>query len=104
MANEPDRGRTARTRITVETETLLVVRQSKAALAWCPECGAEVNAIALDSVRQMLAGTSRQERLGSGKVHSWQAANGPVQICVPSLLHYFDSAEVPKPGLKKERT
>ena len=35
------------TRITVETESLMVVRRAKAVVAWCPDCHAEVDVITL---------------------------------------------------------
>ena len=36
------------TRITVETETLMIIRRAKVALAWCPKCRTEVEVITLD--------------------------------------------------------
>jgi hypothetical protein len=83
------------TKITIETETLVIVRRAKVTRGWCPDCRAEVDVIALESntlVESSITGRI-QERLGTGKVHSWQPANGPVQICFPSLLGCFESAE-----------
>jgi hypothetical protein len=48
--NEMAQAATAKTtRITVETENLMVIRRAKADLAWCPECRAEVDVITLDN-------------------------------------------------------
>ena len=83
------------TKITVETETLMVVRQAKATRGWCPECRAEVDLITLDD--NTLADTSAtvhtQDCFVAGKVHFWQTADGPTQICLTSLLRCFESAE-----------
>jgi hypothetical protein len=76
------------TRITVETDTFLVVRRAKASLAWCPECGAEVDAITLtpESFEEPTTATQVEQWLGTGRLHLWHTSGGAVQICVPSLL------------------
>ncbi|HYL63428.1 MAG TPA: hypothetical protein VE077_12485 [Candidatus Methylomirabilis sp.] len=82
---------TKTTRITVETETLLVVRRAKAALAWCPDCRAEVDVITLDDSRLTdPAAAQLRQWLEAGKLHLWQPAIGPAQICVTSLLQCVD--------------
>jgi hypothetical protein len=84
---------TARTtRITVETETLLVIRRAKSDLAWCPECRAEVDAITLDndSLAEPVTAAQIQEWLGISKLHFWRPANGPSQICLPSLFRCLE--------------
>ena len=84
------------TRIIVETETLMLVRRAKATLAWCPDCRAEVDVIALDndSLAEPLGPAQIQEWLGTGKLHLWQPATGPAQICLTSLLQCFESEKV----------
>ena len=79
------------TRITVETETLIVVRRAKATLAWCPDCRAEVDVITLDhdSLTEPSTAAQIHEWHATGKLHFWQSANGPAQICVTSLLQCF---------------
>ena len=79
------------TRITLETETLIVVRRAKATLAWCPDCRAEVDVITLDSHSLIEPATAAQihEWRATGKLHLWQPANGSAQICVTSLLQCF---------------
>ena len=76
------------TRITVETDTFLVVRRAKAALAWCPDCQAEVDILTLtpDSFAEPVIAAQIQQWLGTGKLHLWHNAEGAVQICLPSLL------------------
>ena len=76
------------TRITVETDTVLVVRRATAARAWCPKCAAEVDAITLTPESLSEAATANQLAvwLDTGRLHVWHKAEGAVQICVPSLL------------------
>jgi hypothetical protein len=79
------------TRITVETETLVIVRHARAAVSWCPGCRAEVDVVTLDSDSLMEPATAAQIRewQATGKLHLSQPANGPIQICVSSLLQCF---------------
>jgi hypothetical protein len=37
-----------------------------------------------------------QEWRGTGKLHSWQTANGPTQICLTSLFRCFELEQVQK--------
>lgn len=76
------------TTITVETNTFLVVRRAKAGLAWCPECGAEVDAITLtaEGFAEPETTTQVEQWLSTGRLHLWRTSEGAVQICVPSLL------------------
>jgi hypothetical protein len=48
------------TRITVETETLMIIRRAKVALAWCPECLTEVEVIMLDGISLAEPFTAKQ--------------------------------------------
>ena len=84
------------TRITVETETLMIVHRAIAALAWCPDCGAAVDVIALDndSLAEPSTAAQIQDWLGTGRLHLWQPATGPAQICVTSLLQCFELEDV----------
>ena len=76
------------TRITVETERLIVVRRAKATLAWCPDCRAEVDVITLDHDSFIEPATAAQIDAwqSTGKLHLWQPAHGLARICVTSLL------------------
>ena len=93
-----------RTRITVETETLLIVRRAKAAVAWCPDCRAEVDVITLDDDRLMDATAAAHLRkwLDAGRLHLWQPAIGSAQICVSSLLQCVDFDYVAGSSLSRE--
>ena len=76
------------TRITIETETFIVVRRAKATVAWCPECVAEVDVITLarDSAAEPATSAELQRWMSTGKLHLWHSPEGTVHICVNSLL------------------
>lgn len=79
------------TRITVETEMLLIIRRAKAVSGWCPGCRAEVDVIALDdNLPEPVTAAQIQEWLGTSELHFWQTADGPTQICLPSLFQCFE--------------
>ena len=81
------------TRITIETESVLFVRQGRTVVAWCPECQAEVEVMLLgngQSAAQLLSG------LGGVSLHVWTPAEGETQVCLPSLLACGPSNEVTK--------
>ena len=84
------------TRITVETETLMIIRRAKVALAWCPECFTEVEVITLDSDSLADPFTAEQIRewIKTGRLHFWQTVHGPTHICVASLLHCLELEDV----------
>jgi len=75
-------------RITVETDTLLVVHRANAVSTWCPRCGSKVDAITLtpDSFAEPAAAAEMQQWLAAGKLHLWHSQEGAVQVCVNSLL------------------
>jgi hypothetical protein len=79
------------TRITVETESLIIIRRAKVRFSICPVCGAEVEIIALDdgSFAEPATAVQVREWLAAGRLHRWQTADGQTRICVPSLLHCF---------------
>jgi hypothetical protein len=79
------------TKITIETEGLLVVHQGRTTVTWCPGCKAEVEVILLAddrAVGQLLSG------LPEGTLHVWSPPEGPVQVCLPSLLLRSPSNDV----------
>ena len=83
------------TRITIETETLMIVRRAKTALDWCPDCHAEVDVITLDNdnLTEPITAAQIQEWLATGKLHLWQMPHGATRICVISLLQCFGLEE-----------
>ena len=83
------------TRITIETESLLVVHRGKTIVTWCPACCAEVEAMTLegDSLGEGIPSALLRDWLATGKLHLWGPDGGPIQICLPSLLQCFESED-----------
>ena len=94
---------TRTTKVTIETEGLLVVRQSRTVVAWCSECQAEVEVMLCEdtSVAQLLGGVCAET------LHISRPDGSATQICLPSLLQLSHSSQaqqinIPKRTLTKE--
>lgn len=76
------------TKITVETDSLLILRGRNSKRAWCPRCAAEGEMIALENagVISNLDRPALEEWLNSEALHRLQAADGSSLICLNSLL------------------
>jgi hypothetical protein len=76
------------TRITIEADSLLILRGRNSTRAWCPLCAAEVEMIALGNaaIVSNLEQPAVEEWLNSGDLHRSEAADGSAQICLNSLL------------------
>lgn len=89
----PERDMAAkRTRITVERDTIMLVRHARAERAWCPICRDEVDVMALGSeaLAELLAANEVQGWIAAGRLHVSREPNAPVRICLPSLLRCFE--------------
>jgi hypothetical protein len=77
-----------RTRITIETDSLLVLRDRKLLRAWCPQCGAEAEMIPLNDVGVVsnLAPMEVQAWMESPYLHHTKTADGGALICLNSML------------------
>ena len=93
-------------RITVETDTVMILRQARTAPGWCPVCRGWADVITLDNASIADPGSEAQLQnwFSTGKLHFWQPPNGPAQICLPSLLHCFELDGLPKMRIAKETT
>jgi len=91
------------TRITIETENMLVMRRGKAIVTWCPVCCADVEVMMLegDSLGEDVPSSYLGDWLRTGKLHLWRPAEGSAQICLPSLLQTFEAETVPRLGIPK---
>ena len=74
-------------RITIETERHLVIRHATSTRVWCESCAAEVYMVPLESAAEVaqVDVETFQHLLDSKKLHLWKS-NGPVQVCLNSLL------------------
>jgi hypothetical protein len=77
-----------RTRITIETDSLLVLRGRKSRRAWCSQCGAEAEMIPLDDVGVVsnLPSAEVQAWMESPDLHHTKTADGSALICLNSML------------------
>jgi hypothetical protein len=76
------------TRITIETDSLLIVRGRNTNRAWCPLCAAEAEMISLKDtgVISNLEPAAFEQWFNSGELHRSQAADGSAVVCLNSLL------------------
>jgi hypothetical protein len=83
-----DRLMAKQTKITIETDSLLILRIRNSTRAWCPRCAAEREMIALDKTGGIsnLRLPLLEEWLKSGDLHRSESADGSPLICLNSLL------------------
>jgi len=76
------------TRITIETDSLLVLRGRTPVRVWCPQCRSEVEMIPLNDmgVVSNLPPAEVQAWLQSPDLHHTTAADGASLICLNSML------------------
>jgi len=77
-----------RTRISIETDSLLVLRGRESLRAWCPQCGAEAELIPLNEVGVVsnLPSAEVQAWMESPDLHHIRTVEGAVLICLNSML------------------
>ena len=83
------------TRITIETDSLLVLGGRKPLRAWCPACAAESEMIPLDraGVISNLPSPEVEAWIESEDLHRVQSAEGAVLICLNSMLKRVHKAK-----------
>ncbi|WP_433975564.1 hypothetical protein [Tunturiibacter lichenicola] len=76
------------TRITIETESLLILRGRTSRHIWCPHCVAEVEVIALEEVGVIsnLDQSAFEQWVNSPELHRSETPSGSTLICLNSLL------------------
>ena len=76
------------TRITIETDSLLIIRGQTSIRRWCTRCAEEVETFALEDTAVLSDLSTREfdEWLNSGDLHRAQAPDGTELICLNSLL------------------
>lgn len=76
------------TKITIETDSLLVLRGGSSLHAWCPQCASEGAMIPIDGVGVIsnLKPLEVEQWLESEEIHRSQTADGAPLICLNSLL------------------
>ena len=76
------------TKITIETDFLVILRGQSSSRAWCPVCAAERDVIALDQIGVIsnLERSALEDWLASGELHLSEASDGSALLCLKSLL------------------
>ena len=76
------------TKITIETDSLLILRGRSSLRAWCPDCASKVEMIPLDCVGVIsnLGPPEVEAWIRSEDLHHTQAADGAPMICMNSML------------------
>ncbi len=79
---------TKQTTITIETDSLLILRGRTSNRAWCPLCTAEGEMIEIENLRVVsnLERIALEEWLNSAELHRSRAPDGSALICLNSLL------------------
>lgn len=77
-----------RTTITIESDSLLILRGRSSRRGWCPRCEAETELIALEDagVITNLDRPALEEWLNAENLHRLQTTDGSVVTCMNSLL------------------
>ena len=77
-----------RIRITMQTDSLLVLRGRQSRWSWCAQCGADAEMISLNDmgVVSNLTPAEVQTWMESAEMHSTKTAEGATLICLNSML------------------
>lgn len=78
--------------ITIETSSLLILQSRSIVRAWCPNCAAEEQMIALDNTGER----ALEQWLNSADLHRSQMDSGSWLICLNSLLACVQNTEKEK--------
>jgi hypothetical protein len=76
------------TKITIETDSLLILHGRSSLRGWCSICAAEVESIAMEctGVISNLDQPALEEWLNSKELHRLETTDGSAQICLNSLV------------------
>jgi hypothetical protein len=76
------------TKITIRTDSLLLLRGCNSTRARCPLCNAESEMVALENLQVIsnLDRTALEEWINSGELHRLEGDGGSPLICLNSLL------------------
>jgi|HubBroStandDraft_5_1064220.scaffolds.fasta_scaffold116747_2 hypothetical protein len=75
------------TRVTIETERVLILRCGSPGRIWCEQCAAETETVTLTALGNLAPEETEkiQQWLDKGELHWSQSPQGSVRICVRSL-------------------
>jgi hypothetical protein len=80
------------TRITIETERILIIACRQSARERCRECGREVEFLPLDRARTLLKRTTELlEGQQRNDVHQWLTKDGLIFVCLKTLRRFLQT-------------
>ena len=79
------------TRITIETERILVIARQHATRGWCKRCGADVEFLPSKQAGDLLEDPEQMQGKHRNQLHLGQTKNG-LLICVKSFLRFLQFA------------
>ena len=93
------------TKITIETESLVILRGRNSRRAWCTQCFAEREVIALEEVGIIsnLDRSEFEEWVNSGELHRSESSDGSTLICLNSLMARVQKPKNISPVLRKTK-
>ena len=74
-----------KTRITIATHRLVVIRRKRIVRFWCPECGGESDFVPVDDLNKLLADEADRSQYLNPQLHFVTAQDGTVVVCIRSL-------------------
>ena len=89
-----------RTRVSIETDSLLFLRGQRLLRSWCRECGVETEMIALNDlgVVSNLPPAEVQAWIESPGLHHTRTADGSALICLNSMLKRVNKTSGEEPA------
>ncbi|MGB8535111.1 MAG: hypothetical protein WCD57_01740 [Acidobacteriaceae bacterium] len=93
-----------KTRITVEQDTIMIVRRANVERSWCPLCTAEVDVVAVGDkvLAEILATGTGLGWIVSGDLHVSHQPDGTTRICLASLLRCSEPQPAQPTNIAKE--
>ena len=88
---------TKQTKITIQTDSLLLLRGRNSARIHCPLCGAESEMVDLENLQVVsnMEPCSLEAWINSGELHRLRADDGSFRICLNSLLESINRISIP---------
>ena len=81
-----------RTRITVETERILIVARQRAAREWCSRCDAEAEFLPSFEARRVLDAAAEPPAELQRKGFHLAGKSGGLTVCLRSLLRFLEGS------------
>jgi hypothetical protein len=87
---------TKQTKITIQTDSVLLLRGRNSGRALCPLCNADSEMVALENLQIVsnLDGPSLEEWINTGVLHRLRGLDGATLVCLNSLLAHLGCTQL----------